>query len=464
MSMSPQAETRRNLALLTVMLAFVLDIADSTIVNTALPAIQHELAASNAAAQWMVAGYFLSFSVFLVAGGRLGDLFGYRRLFLTGVATFTLASLGCGLSQSADQLVGWRVAQGCAAALMGPQVMAVVQVLFSPTERIAKLAWFGTLGGIAAVLGPIVGGLLIAANPMGLGWRAVFLINLPIGLIALAAGARVLPAARASGAQGLDLAGTALLGAGLVALLVPMVQGPDLGWPLWTMALLAAVPLIAALALAHARARGRAGKDRLIEPTLFHDRAFTLGLSASVCFSAGVSGFVLVFALAVQRLLGRSPLDTALLLAPFGLGVSLGIAFVGRKLLPRLGKWIPFTGASAMALFGATVLLLVPGAPPTLLLAALLVPTGLAMGMVAGPLTPIALARVGHAHAGIASGMLKTAQQVGGALGASIVGGAWFAGQGTHSAALALAVVLGGAALCALALPRTLFGSTGEHG
>ncbi|MCH7629518.1 MAG: MFS transporter [Proteobacteria bacterium] len=446
------------------MLAFVLDIADSTIVNTALPAIQHELAASNAAAQWMVAGYFLSFSVFLVAGGRLGDLFGYRRLFLTGVATFTLASLGCGLSQSADQLVGWRVAQGCAAALMGPQVMAVVQVLFSPTERIAKLAWFGTLGGIAAVLGPIVGGLLIAANPMGLGWRAVFLINLPIGLIALAAGARFLPAARASGAQGLDLAGTALLGAGLVALLVPMVQGPDLGWPLWTMALLAAVPLIAALALAHARVRGRAGKDRLIEPTLFHDRAFTLGLSASVCFSAGVSGFVLVFALAVQRLLGRSPLDTALLLAPFGVGVSLGIAFVGRKLLPRLGKWIPFTGASAMALLGATVLLLVPGAPPTPLLATLLVPTGLAMGMVAGPLTPIALARVGHAHAGIASGMLKTAQQVGGALGASIVGGAWFAGHGTHSAALALAVVLGGAALRALALPRTLFGSTGEHG
>ena len=462
--MSPQAETRRNLALLTVMLAFVLDIADSTIVNTALPAIQHELAASNAAAQWMVAGYFLSFSVFLVAGGRLGDLFGYRRLFLTGVATFTLASLGCGLSQSADQLVGWRVAQGCAAALMGPQVMAVVQVLFSPTERIAKLAWFGTRGGIAAVLGPIVGGLLIAANPMGLGWRAVFLINLPIGLIALAAGARFLPAARASGAQGLDLAGTALLGAGLVALLVPMVQGPDLGWPLWTMALLAAVPLIAALALAHARVRGRAGKDRLIEPTLFHDRAFTLGLSASVCFSAGVSGFVLVFALAVQRLLGRSPLDTALLLAPFGVGVSLGIAFVGRKLLPRLGKWIPFTGASAMALLGATVLLLVPGAPPTPLLATLLVPTGLAMGMVAGPLTPIALARVGHAHAGIASGMLKTAQQVGGALGASIVGGAWFAGHGTHSAALALAVVLGGAALRALALPRPLFGSTGEHG
>lgn len=463
MSLSPQAETRRNLALLTVMLAFVLDIADSTIVNTALPAIQHELAASNAAAQWMVAGYFLSFSVFLVAGGRLGDLLGYRRLFLTGVAAFTLASLGCGLSQSADQLVGWRVAQGCAAALMGPQVMAVVQVLFSPVERIAKLAWFGTLGGIAAVLGPIVGGLLIAANPMGLGWRAVFLINLPIGLIALAAGSRYIPGARAPSAQGLDLGGTALLGAGLVALLVPMVQGPELGWPVWTLALLGLVPVVAALAVAHARARGRAGKDRLIEPTLFHDRAFTLGLSASVCFSAGVSGFVLVFALAVQRLLGRSPLDTALLLAPFGLGVSLGIAFVGRKLLPRLGKWLPFTGASAMALLGATALLLVPGAPPTLLLAALLMPTGLAMGMVAGPLTPIALARVGHAHAGIASGMLKTAQQVGGALGASIVGGAWFAGHGTHSAALALAVVLGGAALCAAALPRTLFGSTGEH-
>ncbi|BEV01808.1 MFS transporter [Novosphingobium olei] len=463
MPMSPQADTRRNLALLTVMLAFVLDIADSTIVNTALPAIQQELSASNAAAQWMVAGYFLSFSVFLVAGGRLGDLFGYRRLFLAGVAAFTLASLGCGMAQSADQLVACRVAQGCAAALMGPQVMAVVQVLFSPTERIAKLAWFGTLGGIAAVLGPIVGGLLIAANPLGLGWRAVFLINLPIGVIALAAGARFLPDARSPDAQGLDLGGTALLGTGLVALLVPMVQGPELGWPAWTLALLGAVPVIAVLALAHARARGRVGKDRLIEPTLFHERAFTLGLSASVCFSAGVSGFVLVFALAVQLLLARSPLDTALLLAPFGVGVSLGIAFVGRKLLPRLGKWIPFVGASAMALLGASVLLLVPTAPPTALLAVLLVPTGLAMGMVAGPLTPIALARVRHAHAGIASGMLKTAQQVGGALGAAVVGGAWFAGHGTTIAAVVLAAILGAAALCAAALPRSLFGSTGEQ-
>ena len=463
MPFSPQAETRRNLALLTVMLAFVLDIADSTIVNTALPAIQHELAASNAAAQWMVAGYFLSFSVFLVTGGRLGDLFGYRRLFLAGVAAFTLASLGCGLAQSAEQLVGWRIAQGCAAALMGPQVMAVVQVLFTPTERIAKLAWFGTLGGIAAVLGPIVGGLLIAANPAGLGWRAVFLINLPIGIVAMIAGARFLPGDRAQGAQGLDLPGTALLGTGLVALLVPMVQGPELGWPLWTLALLASAPFVAALALVHARARGAAGKSRLIEPALFLERAFTLGLSASICFSAGVSGFVLVFALAVQHLLGRSPLDTALLLAPFGVGVSLGIAFVGRTLLPRLGKWIPFIGAVGMALLGATALLLVPGAPATPLLVALLLPTGLCMGMVAGPLTPIALARVGREHAGIASGMLKTAQQVGGALGAAIVGGAWFARQSTHSAALALAAVLAGAALCALALPRSLFGSTGER-
>jgi EmrB/QacA subfamily drug resistance transporter len=461
--MPARAETWRNLALLTVMLAFVLDIADSTIVNTALPAIQHELGASNAAAKWMVAGYFLSFSVFLVAGGRLGDLFGYRRLFMAGVAAFTFASLGCGLSQSASQLVDWRIAQGCAAALMGPQVMAVVQVLFSPTERIAKLAWFGTLGGMAAVLGPIAGGLLIAANPMGLGWRAVFLINLPIGLIALIAGARFLPDSRADGARGIDMGGTALLGFGLVALLVPMVQGPELGWPVWTLALLAAVPLVAAVAVSHARSRGRAGKDRLIEPALFRERAFALGLSASVCLSAGVSGFILVFALAVQHLLGRSPLDTALLLAPFGVGVSLGIAFVGRKLLPRLGKWIPFVGATGMAFLGVSALLILPGAPATPVLAALLVPTGLCMGMVAGPLTPIALARVGRTHAGIASGMLKTAQQVGGALGAAIVGGAWFAGQGTQSAAVALAVVLAGAALSALALPRNLFGATGEQ-
>ena len=197
---------QQNLALAVLIVAVVLEIVDLTIVNTALPAISAAFAANAEAVQWIVAGYALSFALLLMAGGRLGDSFGYRRVFLWGVAGFTLASAACGLARSAEELVAARLLQGAAGAVMSPQALALLQVLFEPLERVRKLALFGLVGGLASIAGPILGGLLIKANLFGLGWRLVFLINLPVGLMALLSGWRFLPDRRSGRPAGFDAA------------------------------------------------------------------------------------------------------------------------------------------------------------------------------------------------------------------------------------------------------------------
>ncbi|OYZ40184.1 MAG: MFS transporter, partial [Novosphingobium sp. 16-62-11] len=214
-------ERQKSLAFFTVLIAVVLEVADSTIINTALPAIRSGLDASAAAMQWIVAGYLLALGALLLLGGRLGDAFGHRRLFLGGVAGFIIASALCGLAQTPTQLVVARILQGSAGAMMGPQTMAIVQLLYTPLERVARLAWFGMIIGLAAIVGPIVGGLLIELNLFGLGWRLIFLINLPIGLFALLLGRSTLPRADAAHhGLAIDLVGAALFAAGFGIMLL----------------------------------------------------------------------------------------------------------------------------------------------------------------------------------------------------------------------------------------------------
>lgn len=423
----PLTRRQQNLALMTLIVAVVLEIVDLTIVNTALPAITSGLNASAEAIQWTVAGYALSFALLLMAGGRLGDSLGYRRVFLWGVVGFTLASVACGLAQTPEQLVMSRLAQGACGAIMSPQALALMQVLFTPLERVSKLALFGLVGGLAAIAGPILGGLLIKLNLFDLGWRLIFLINLPVGLFALVSGWFFLPDRRSSRPSGFDGLGMVLFGLAVLTLLWPLTRAAE-SWS-WVEAVsLVLAPPFFFLAWRHAGARVSMGKPTLFDPSLLAIRPYRLGLGISIAFAAANAGFLLTFAFALQTERGESALTTGLLHMPFGLGAMIGIAVLGRNFLPRFGKWVMVLGGLTMMLSSALVLagigVLDLSWP---MLAPLLVIAGLGMGSLSGCIAPVSVAQVDRDHAGAASGMLKTAQQIGGALGIALAGSVYFA-------------------------------------
>ncbi len=465
-AMTPRQKT---LALLTLIIALVLEIVDLTIVNTALPAIKASVGADAQASQWIVAGYALAFALLLLTGGRLGDSYGYRRMFLWGVAGFTLSSLACGLAANADQLVLARLAQGATGALMAPQFMALLQILFQPLERVNKLAMFGLIGGLASIVGPIIGGLLVAANIFGLGWRVIFLINLPVGALAIWAGARYLPETRSGRPAGLDWGGTALFGLAVAAVLWPLIRAGDarLG-PFEWMCVAAALPL-AWIGWRHVTGRVANRRPALFDPALFEIGTFRRSLQLSVAFAAANAGFLLTFAFALQSERGQTPLATGLLHVPFGFGAMFGIAVLGRRYLPVYGKWILVAGTLSLALF-TTLSLLGIGlwVAPLAALIPLMFAAGVSMGMVSGCVPPISVARVDNDHAGAASSLLKTSQQLGSALGVAVVGSVYFAGPavvgiaGSAMAPAALVPLLLAAAWFAFALPDQIFVPHGE--
>lgn len=463
----PGGDRRRTLAFLTVLAAFVLEVADATIVNTALPQIRAGLNAGPVAMQWIAAAYFLGLGSLLLIGGRLGDIHGYRRVFMIGIAAFVAASCLCGLARTPTELVVARLMQGAAGAVMAPQVMAIVQLLYTPLERVARLAWFGVLGGLAAILGPILGGLLIEADIAGLGWRMIFLINLPIGILALVAAWRFVPALRSPAAIRLDLTGAGIFMVAFACLLGGLIEGPERGWPVPALAALAAGGALVALGWRHARVRERRVGSAVIATALFALPTFFWGLVAIIAFSAATAGFLLVFAVALQSGLGLSALDTALAHMPFGLGVMAGISVIGRRWLPVLGRTLLVAGALVLAATGSAVLVRVAGGsvgdPASI---ALLFVAGIGMGMLAGPLPPVIVADVDRAQAGAASATLKTAQQLGGAAGVALVGAAYFSVGGSGAAArlaglwpaaAAFAALLALALAAALRLPKAIF-------
>ncbi|WP_375195308.1 MFS transporter [Sphingobium sp.] len=463
---------RRSMALAIVATAMVLDLVDMTIVNVAVPTLQAQLRASDAQVQWMVAGYSTIFSLLLITGGRLGDIYGYKRAFLAGVAGFTLTSLLCGLAATPDQLVVARLLQGGAAAIMLPQVMSLTQIMYAPHERMAALGLFGILGGIAAVLGPVVGGALISMNLFDLGWRPIFLVNLPVGLIAVFFAARILPSGRSDRRPRLDMKGTGLVVLLLFSLIFPLIQGRDYGWPLWGFGLMAmSLPLGIVLAR-HSQARMRHDGSPLIVPELFLMRAFTIGLLTTLAFQMATGGLLFTLALALQRGMGFTAAQVGLAHVPYAFGASFAIGMLSRKALPRLGPVIISWGALLMAvsLVALAMLLEWPGAAAghPLMLAPPLLTMGLGMGLAAGPLPPCTLSEVDVGHAGSASGLLKATQQLGSAIGAAAIGTLFFAVQPDDSgsgeqaieafslSAGVIAVILLIAAVIAFAIPRQL--------
>ncbi len=425
---------RRKLALAIVALAFVMDLLDSTIVNIAIPSIQANLHASYTAIQWLIAGYMLSFATLLITGGRMGDVFGYKKLFLTGVAGFSVASLLSGLAWNPEVLIAARLIQGAMAALMVPQVMSMMQVMYEPKERGGVMGLFGALGGLAATLGPIIGGLLIEWNIAGLDWRPIFLINVPVGLFAFIAGMKVLPKGKSEHPLKLDITGTLVIVAALLCLIFPLVEGRDLGWPLWVFVMMAASLPILGLFAWYERRKMTLDNSALVVPALFKLRSFVTGIILNVSFEMMFIGYFLIFTLTLQAGLGYSVLKAALTGIPFAIGIGLSIGLISQKLLPKFGRHVISLGVASMAVGLVTEAALVTHFGTSLSPFALIVPlfvAGFGAGAIMSPLFSIVLVDVDVAHAGSASGVLNAVQQVGGAVGVALIGVVFF-GLLTH--------------------------------
>ncbi|MBB3343467.1 MFS transporter [Luteimonas sp. RC10] len=411
------------LGLAVLLLAGFVTIFDLFVVNVAIPSMQATLEASLSQVGLVVAGYELAFGVLLIAGGRLGDRHGRRRLFVVGMAGFALASALCGLAPDAGALIAARVLQGLAAALLFPQVYASIRVHF---EGAAARRAFGLLGmtlGLAAIAGQVLGGWLVHADIGGLGWRTIFLINVPIGVLAIAM-ARLVPESRAPERPTLDWGGVALVSAGLGLWLVPLLEGPAHGWPAWMLVALVAGTGLLAMFARHQIRRRLCGEDPLVDMRLLCDRQFAIGGLLVLLVYSTSSSFFLCFALLVQSGLGLDPMTAGLLFAPCSVGFVLA-SLSAPRLVARFG---PVALAVAAVVYAASLAWLVGqvhsagGALSPAHLVPTLVVVGAAQGLIMTPLLNLVLGTVDAARAGMASGVISTLQQVGAAFGVAIVG------------------------------------------
>jgi EmrB/QacA subfamily drug resistance transporter len=454
-AMPAPAASRMQWATLWVMLCGTfMVVLDFFIVNVAIPSIQRELHASAGAIQMVVAGYGIAMAAGLITGGRLGDLYGRRRMFMLGLALFTLASALCGLAPSQEVLVGSRVLQGLAGALLQPQVLAMLGLIYTGAHRAKAFAAYGLALGLGALGGQLVGGLLIHADLAGLGWRSCFLINVPVGLAAFALAPRFIPPLKAPGGSRLDLAGMVLVAAGLVAVITPLVEGREQGWPLWSwLCLASAAPLLLLLAVHQKRLAARGGSP-LIAPSLFAEPAFVTGLWVSLVFYAGNASFYFVLALYLQQGRGLGALDSGLVFTALTLGF-----FVTSMAAPLLARWLGRQSiAVGVLVLGAGHLLQYLGVTqggqgaPLLWVAPVLFIEGAGVGMVMAPLVSAVLAGLPPRHAGVASGLQATVQQVGNSLGVALIGLLFYGRLGSGGDPAAYAAAFGDSLLYLLAL------------
>ncbi|GGL68704.1 MFS transporter [Streptomyces fumigatiscleroticus] len=451
--------------LFTVLLAAALPLVDFFIVNVALPAIGADLAAGEAVLELVVAGYGVAYAVLLVLGGRLGDLFGRRRLFLGGMAAFGLTSLACGLAPGAWPLVAARVAQGASAAAMLPQVLATIQAATSGPRRAKAMGLYGATAGLSMVAGQILGGVLVAADLWGTGWRAAFLVNVPVVLAGLLLAVRTVPETRSPRPEPVDGPGTALLAVSLLTLLVPLTEGRAASWPLWTWLSLAAFPFAAAAFYAVERRADRRGRTPLVPPSLFALRSFRRGLVLILPFSVGFSGFMFVIAVALQGGAGLGPVAAGLTLAPLAVVFFL-VSLAGPRLIARYGTRVVTAGALLQAVGVALMALAVRADWPDLGVVELLpgaAVTGAGQALQLPVVFRIVLSEVPPARAGVGSGVMVTAQQSSLALGVATLGTLFLSlvpGTGMRDALVTtLLVQLAGVVvtgLLSLRLPRTV--------
>jgi EmrB/QacA subfamily drug resistance transporter len=437
-------------------------VLDFFIVNVALPSMQTELHATTTMIEWVVAGYGLTFAVLLLAAGRFGDRWGRRRLFAIGVGTFTVASAVCGVAPNATVLVVARLAQGAAAALISPTVLAIIGVVYTGKDRARAIGMYATVMGLAAAGGQLIGGLLLSANIAGLGWRTVFLINVPVGIVALLATPKFVPESREARPARTDVIGLVLATVGVTALILPLLEGRQEGWPVWTWVSLAAAPPFLVEFALRQRALVRRAEAPLLDPRLFRSRSFTAGLVAQFALWGGQASYFLILALFLQEGRGLSALQSGLVFTIVAAAYLIGSA-KAPALSARYGRTVVTAGAVLLAIghlalmlattevgVGGSVLTLAPG----------LLFAGVGMGLCITALTTTVLSDADPQQAGAVSGALSSVQQIGNAVGVAVIGLIFFGGLGSGYAhafdmsLIALAGLLGVLAVLSRFLPR----------
>jgi EmrB/QacA subfamily drug resistance transporter len=402
-----------------VIVADVLDLMDSTITNIAAPSIAHHLGGGESLIKWLGAAYALAMGVLLVVGGRLGDRYGKRRMFLIGISGFTAASAMCGLSVDPGMIIVGRLIQGGFGAVMIPQGISILMASFSREQIPRAFSAFGPAMGVSAVLGPIVAGFIISANIAGLDWRPVFLINVVLGLAGLIAAVKILPRDRPISSDSIDAIGASLLGGAMLALLFGLIEGSTDGWTtLPILSVAAGVLLLGVFGLRQVRV-----SNPLITPSLFKNRGFTAGLMLGLAFFAAVSGLAYVLSLFFQLVLHLSPSHAALGLTPVMVGIIAASIFC-RPLLTALGRRLVVIGLVTTLLgtlsLWLTVMAKGTSTTPWLTSPSLLV-IGVGMGACFSTIFEVTLGDVTHEEAGSASGSLSAVQQLATAIGSAIV-------------------------------------------
>ncbi|MEV4755221.1 MFS transporter [Micromonospora sp. NPDC049559] len=421
-------DRRRWQALAIGLVAAFMTLLDVSIVNVAIPSIESALHASPSALQWVLSGYALTFGLVLVPSGRIGDARGRRTVFVVGLALFTLASAAAGLAQSPSWLIIARLIQGAAAGVVNPQVVGLIQQLFQGPERSRPFGILGAVIGISTAVGPLLGGLLIALEGTREGWRWVFYVNVPVGIVAIAFAWRVLPGRpeRRPGRPSLDPVGVLLLALGVVLVLLPLVQERQWATPLKWLLIPAGIAVLAGFAAWERRHARHA--EPIFDLALFRLRSYTLGGVIALLYFAGFTAIFFIYTLYVQNGLRYSALLAGISITPFALGSAVAAA-IGGRIVNRFGRPLVAAGLALVALgLGAVVVTLhfVPGRGAPLALAAPLLVAGIGSGLVITPNQTLTLSEVPVPQAGSAAGMLQTGQRIGAAAGIAGVGAAFF--------------------------------------
>lgn len=424
-----QAEPRRWAMFVILLIGAFLPPLDFFIVNVALPAIQGELGASSSAEQLVISSYAAVYAVTLITGGRLGDIYGRGKMFFLGLVGFAAASLLCGLAWSPWVLITGRVLQGATAAIMAPQALASVQAIFPEAEKPLALSIYGAVFGLASVIGQVLGGILISVNLFHLGWRAIFLVNLPVALLVILCGLPLVKETRAQSAQKLDPVGMLLATVMLSTMIVPLIEGREAGWPWWTWLSFLAFPLLVSLLWRYERRLSQHGGSPLLDPTVLRAPGLSQGLAIVLLFYS-IGAFFLLFSVYLQDALHLNALNAGLIFLPFGVGFLIGpllTPFLRRfagNYLSAIGMGCETSGLAGLAGLIANTMTGTP--PPMLPLALLLFVTGLGQGLAMPTLVRMVTGRVAPEFSGMIAGVTSSTLQISTALSVAIIGGIFY--------------------------------------
>jgi MFS family permease len=416
---------------------------DAFIVNVAIPTIATDLHTTPAQIEAVIAVYLIAYATLVVTGGRLGDIYGTKKVFLIGVLGFSVTSLWCGLAQSGTELIGARLAQGAAAALMVPQVLATLHLLFSDGARARAFSIYGIVLGLAGAAGFLLGGVLVTFDPAGFGWRTVFFVNVPFGIIIMAAASAIMPTVPRRAGTRLDIAGAIVLFTGLLCLIGPLLLGHDVHWAAWIWLVMAMGAAIVAGFLRLERIVANRGGMPLIDLALLSDAAFMRGLYAAFCFFFANLSFYLIMTIFMQNALHLPPVRAGMVFLPLTLAFVIASRHSAMRARHR-GTWVLIEGCALQVIGLATLALTVAvaTAPTASLLALVLTIFGYGQGLAMAPLSSAVLSTVKPASAGSGAGMYGTVAQIANAAGVAVIGAVFFATQTAFSARPALLVSL----------------------